>query len=197
MSRHDFKHDSEGKGIIIGLTSLVRGMLNVLEPNPDRSGIAETPERVAKAFEFWTSGYDVDPRELLKEFDDGGETYDEMVMVRDIPFYSMCEHHMATIFGDVTIAYIPNGKIVGLSKLARVVDAYSRRLQVQERLTAQIADLLDETLKPKGVGVIIRARHMCMESRGVCKQGHHTVTSALRGRLKDGEPRAEFLKLAE
>lgn len=179
------------------LREAVRSILRVVDPEPYRSGIAETPHRVSEALDFWTSGYDVDPRELLKEFDDGGEKYDEMVMVRDIPFYSMCEHHMATIFGTVTIAYIPNGKIVGLSKLARVVDAYSRRLQVQERLTSQIADLLDDVLKPKGVGVIIRARHLCMESRGVCKQGHHTVTSALRGRLKDGEPRAEFLKLAE
>lgn len=172
-------------------------ILRACDPHPDRAGIEETPERVAKAFEHWTGGYRIDPAKLLKTFDDGAAGYDEMVMVRDIPFYSMCEHHMAPFFGTATIAYIPHERIVGLSKLSRVLDAYSRRFQVQERITNQIADLLDECLKPKGVGVIIKARHLCMESRGVCQQGHHTVTSALRGRLKDGTPRAEFLKLAE
>lgn len=179
------------------LTRAAQMILRACDPEPDRSGIIETPERVAKAFAHWTGGYAIKPEELLKEFEDGAEGYDEMVMVKNIPFYSMCEHHMAPFFGTATIAYIPNGKVVGLSKLSRVLDAYTRRFQVQERITNQVADLLDARLKPKGVGVILRARHLCMESRGVCQQGHHTVTSALRGRLRDGEPRAEFLKLAE
>ena len=121
-----------------------------------------------------------------------------MVIVKDIPIYSHCEHHLAPIFGTVTIAYIPNGQIVGLSKLSRLADVFARRLQVQERLTNQIADALQENLDPKGVGVILRARHLCMESRGVCQQGHVTITSALRGALRDSpEARAEFMALAK
>lgn len=161
-----------------------------------RDGLVETPDRVAKAWAFWLSGYDRDPADVLKVFEDGAEGYDEMVMVKDIPIYSKCEHHLADIFGTATIAYIPNGKVVGLSKLSRLADIFARRLQVQERLTAQIADALWSNLEPKGCGVIIRARHMCMESRGLCQQGHHTITSALRGVMKEGDPRAEFLKLA-
>lgn len=164
---------------------------------PMREGLVETPSRVVKAWQHWTSGYNVDIPALLKVFEDGAENYDEMVMVKDIPIYSKCEHHLADIFGTATIAYIPNGKVVGLSKLSRVADAYARRLQVQERLTCQIADALDTNLQPRGVGVIIRARHMCMESRGLCQQGHHTITSALRGVIKsDATARAEFLALA-
>lgn len=164
--------------------------------NPDREGLHETPLRFAKAWAFWCSGYDRHPAQELKCFEDGANNYDEMVMVKDIPIYSKCEHHLADIFGTATIAYIPNGKVVGLSKLSRVADIYARRLQVQERLTVQIADALWTHLEPKGVGVIIRARHMCMESRGLCQQGHHTITSALRGVMKAGDPRAEFLQLA-
>lgn len=162
-----------------------------------RPGLAETPSRVVKAWRQWTSGYNVDIAKLLKVFEDGAEGYDEMVVVKDIPIYSKCEHHLADIFGTATIAYIPNGKVVGLSKISRLADAFARRLQVQERLTVQIADALMEHLQPKGVGVVIRARHMCMESRGICQQGHHTVTSALRGVLKeDPQARAEFLELS-
>lgn len=180
------------------LEAAVREILNQIDPDPKRQGIEETPLRVAKALEFWTSGYDKDPAEVLKVFEDGGEGYDEMVIVKDIPIYSQCEHHMASIFGTATIAYIPNGKIVGLSKLSRLADIFARRLQVQERLTAQIADALWENLKPKGVGVILRCRHLCMESRGLCQQGHHTITSALRGAMKEDETvRAEFLSLAK
>jgi GTP cyclohydrolase I len=159
--------------------------------------LQETPARVVKAWQEWTSGYDVDIAALMKVFEDGAEGYDEMVIVKDIPIYSKCEHHLADIFGTATIAYIPNGKVVGLSKLSRVADAFARRLQVQERLTGQIADALVEHLNPLGVGVIIKARHMCMESRGLCQQGHYTITSALRGVLKT-EPaaRAEFMLLA-
>ena len=176
----------------------VRRMLQVIGEDPEREGLRETPHRVVKAWQqYWATGYSVDIPKLLKVFEDGGENYDEMVIVRDIPIYSKCEHHLADIFGTATVAYIPNGRIVGLSKLSRVADAYARRLQVQERLTAQIADALNENLQPKGVGVIIRARHMCMESRGICQQGHHTITSALRGVLKEDQAaRAEFIKLA-
>lgn len=174
----------------------VRRMLQFIGEDPSRGGLAETPERVAKAWAFWCSGYDKDPADLLKTFEDGAEGCDEMVVVRDIPFYTHCEHHMAPFFGTATIAYIPDGRIVGLSKLSRLLDLYARRLQVQERLTAQVADALMEHLKPKGVGVVVKARHLCMESRGVCQQGHHTRTSALRGVFKD-EPavRGEFLAL--
>ncbi len=166
--------------------------------DPTREGLLETPKRVAKAWSHWTSGYTVDIKSLMKVFEDGAENYDEMVMVKDIPIYSKCEHHLADIFGTVTIGYIPDGKVVGLSKLSRLADAFARRLQVQERLTTQIANALEEHLQPKGVGVIIRARHMCMESRGLCQQGHHTVTSALRGVLKlDRAARDEFMMLAK
>jgi GTP cyclohydrolase I len=172
-------------------------LLNVIGETM-RPGLVETPSRVVKAWEEKTSGYGVDIPGLLKVFEDGAEGYDEMVIVKDIPIYSQCEHHLESIFGTATIAYIPNGKIVGLSKLSRLADAFARRLQVQERLTAQIADALNENLQPKGVGVIIKARHMCMESRGLKQQGHHTITSALRGVIKtDPTARSEFLLLAQ
>lgn len=175
----------------------VAGILEHLDNNHSRSGLAETPLRVAKAMQFWTQGKDVDPASLLKVFEDGGEGYDNMVVVKDIPFYSQCEHHLAPFFGTATIAYIPNGKIVGLSKLSRVLDAYARRLQVQERLTCQVADLLEKELQPLGVGVYLNARHMCCESRGISKQGLTTSTCALRGVIKtQPETRAEFMSLA-
>ncbi len=180
----------------------IKELLQLIEPGNEeilREGLQDTPNRVAKAFTHWFGGYNADIAEILAtQFQDGGEGYDEMVIVKDIPFYSKCEHHMADIFGTATVAYIPDGKVVGLSKISRVVDAFARRLQVQERLTKQIADALVEHLKPKGVGVVVKARHMCMESRGICQQGHHTITSALRGVLKE-EPaaRAEFMALAK
>lgn len=184
------------------LQRAIKTILTTVEPGLDgrelRGGLVETPERVAKAWEFWTSGYNKSAADVLKVFEDGGENYDEMVLVKDIPVYSHCEHHLAPIFGTATVAYIPNGRIVGLSKLSRLVDLHGRRLQVQERMTNDIAEDLWTHLKPKGVGVLIRARHMCMESRGLCQQGHHTVTSALRGVLKEQpEARAEFLELAK
>lgn len=162
---------------------------------PDlRPGVAETPERVAQAWEFWTSGYRADIGAIFKTFEDGAEGVDEMVMVADIPFYSHCEHHMAAIFGNVTVAYVPDKKIVGLSKMNRVVDAYARRLQVQERLTVQIADAMMAHLEPLGAAVHVKARHLCMESRGVCQQGHWTETRALRGVFReDPAARAEFM----
>jgi len=163
-----------------------------------REGLEETPERVAKAMAKWFEGYHMDAGEILKVFEDGAEHYDEMITVVNIPLYSKCEHHMADIFGTATVAYIPNGAIVGLSKLSRIVNMYARRLQVQERLTTDIANCLQEHLKPLGVGVYIKARHMCMESRGVCQQGHHTVTTALLGVMKtDAATRAEFLLIAK
>lgn len=183
------------------LEGVTSELLRIVEAIPEcemvREGLTDTPMRVAKAWEFWTSGYALNAKDILKVFEDGADGYDEMVIVKDIPVYSKCEHHLADIFGTVSIAYIPNGKIVGLSKLSRLADMYARRLQVQERMTCQIADALFEHLQPKGVGVIMKARHMCMESRGLRQQGHHTVTSALRGVIKtDPTARAEFLQLA-
>jgi len=173
-------------------------LLQYVGEDATREGLLETPRRVAKAWAFWCQGYGQNPADVLKVFEDGAERCDEMVMVRDIPIYSHCEHHLAAIIGTATIAYIPDGKIVGLSKLSRLANVFARRLQVQERLTNQIADALDEHLKPRGVGVVIKARHLCMESRGVCQQGHDTVTSALRGVLRDdASARAEFLSLAK
>lgn len=176
----------------------VRRILQFVGEDVTRGGLIETPARVAKAWKEWTSGYGQDPRAVLKTFEDGGENYDEMVVVRRIPFYSHCEHHMAPFFGTATIGYIPDGKIVGLSKLSRVLDIFARRLQVQERLTSQVADLLMDELGALGAGCIIQARHLCMESRGVCQQGHDTVTSALRGVMRDQpDTRSEFMSIAK
>lgn len=172
----------------------VRRILQYVGEDVNRGGLLETPTRVAKAWRHWTRGYNQDPNEILKAFEDGGESYDEMVLVRHIPFYSHCEHHLAPFFGTADIAYIPNGRIVGLSKVSRLLDVFAARLQVQERLTAQVADALFDGLDAKGAAVSIRARHLCMESRGICKQGHETVTNALRGVFKQNlEVRAEFL----
>lgn len=180
-----------------GIEDHITRLLQYIGDDPTRGGLEETPARVAKAWKFWGSGYDADVGALLKTFEDGAEGCDEMVVVKDIPFYTHCEHHLAPFFGTATIAYLPNKKIVGLSKLNRVLNVFARRLQVQERLTSQVAEALMEHLQPLGCGVVVKARHLCMESRGVCQQGHHTVTSALRGVFKD-EPavRAEFLALA-
>jgi len=162
-----------------------------------REGLLETPARVAKAWAFWTQGYGLNAADILKEFEDGGEGYDEMIVRRGIPIYSKCEHHLADIFGTCTIAYIPNGKVVGLSKMDRLADMFARRLQVQERMTVQIANAMWEHLRPRGVGVWISARHMCVESRGVRNANSETVTTALRGVFKDNpEVRSEFLSLA-
>lgn len=164
----------------------VSAILNVIEGGSEgmllRPGLMETPHRVAKAYETWFGGYKIDIASLFKVFEDGAEGSNEMVIVRDIPVYSHCEHHMAPIIGRAVVGYVPNGKIVGLSKLSRVVDAFSRRLQVQERLTNQIADAIQEHLQPLAVCVYIDAKHMCMESRGV-KQvcGSSTITKAFRG----------------
>lgn len=192
--RHDSDNDIRRVNLIETSARLLVELERVPQGEMLREGLQETPERVAKAWEFWTRGYGMNPADILKTFEDGAQAYDEMVLVKDIPLYSKCEHHLADIFGTACVAYIPDGRVVGLSKLSRLVDCFARRLQVQERMTAQIADAIDTHLKPKGVGVLIRARHMCMESRGICQQGHHTVTSALRGAMKEQPAaRAEFL----
>jgi GTP cyclohydrolase IA len=177
---------------------LIRGQLRVLcNEDPTREGLIETPERVASAWRHWCSGYNVNIPELLKTFEDGANGYDEMVVRKGIPVYSHCEHHMAAIFGTATVAYIPNGRIVGLSKMDRLVDAFARRLQVQERLTSQIADAMMEHLEPMGVGVWISARHLCIESRGVQNMDSTTITTCLRGVFLDKpEVRQEFLAAA-
>lgn len=171
-----------------------KNILKDLGENPERNGLLDTPERAAKAMQFLTQGYNQNPEELLKSamFE---ETYNEMVIVKDIELYSLCEHHILPFFGKAHVAYIPNGHIVGLSKIPRVVDVFARRLQVQERLTEQVLDCIDSTLKPKGVAVVIEAAHMCMMMRGVQKQNSVTTTSGFRGAFKDMETRNEFLKL--
>lgn len=188
--------DGQDEGVEANVTRIIQ----YIGDDPTRGGLIETPRRFTKALGEWFSGYkytDADIASVLKVFEDGADNYDQMVIVKDIPIYSKCEHHIADIFGTATIAYIPNGKIVGLSKLSRLADIFARRLQVQERLTGQIADALQTHLEPLGVGVIIRARHMCMESRGLQQQGHHTISIALRGALKnDALARAEFMALA-
>jgi len=160
----------------------------------NRAGLANTPERAAKALQFLTQGYDQDAAEILKSamFK---ESYNEMVIVKDIEVYSLCEHHILPFFGKAHVAYIPNGQIVGLSKIPRIVDVFARRLQVQERLTQQILDCINDTLQPQGVAVVIEASHMCMMMRGVQKQNSVTTTSGFRGAFKNIETRTEFLKL--
>lgn len=173
-----------------------RRLLVSLGEDPDRAGLVETPSRLVTAWKHWTSGYTQDPAELLKAFEDGAEDYNELIVIRGIPVYSHCEHHLAPFFGKATIGYVPNGKIVGLSKLTRLVNCFSRRLQVQERLTIQIANALMTHLEPKAVGVVIRCRHMCMESRGISTAGEETVTSAMLGELQPNLAlRTEFLAL--
>lgn len=169
-------------------------IIQLLGDDVTREGLLKTPERVAKAMKFLTSGYDKDPAAILKSalFH---EDYNEMVIVKDIELYSLCEHHMLPFFGKAHVAYIPNGKIVGLSKIPRVVDVFSRRLQVQERLTHDILNCIDEVLQPHGAAIVIEAHHMCMMMRGVQKQNSVTTTSAFTGEFKRNETRNEFLKL--
>lgn len=169
-------------------------IISQIGEDPDREGLVKTPERAAKAIQFLTQGYQQDAEAILKSalFH---EVYNEMVLVKDIELYSLCEHHMLPFFGKAHIAYIPNGKIVGLSKLPRVVDVFSRRLQVQERLTHEILKAIDDTLEPHGAAVVIEARHMCMMMRGVQKQNSITTTSAFTGEFRKNETRTEFLNL--
>lgn len=172
-----------------------REILLELGENPDREGLIRTPERMSKAMKFLTNGYAIDPDSIVKQaiFH---EEYSEMVLVKDIEVYSLCEHHLLPFFGKAHIAYIPDGKIVGLSKIPRVLDCYSRRLQVQERLTIEIRDCLQRTLNPKGVAVVLECSHMCMQMRGVQKQSSATTTSAFTGLfLKNDTTRKEFINL--
>ncbi len=173
----------------------VTKVLELLGEDPTREGLQKTPSRVAKALKFLTEGYDQNPEEILNQalFTTSN---DEMVLVRDIEFYSMCEHHMLPIIGRAHVAYIPDGKVVGLSKIPRIVNVYARRLQIQEQMTEQIADAILKSIKPKGVAVVVHARHMCMEMRGVQKINSTTVSSALRGLFKSDErTRNEFYSL--
>lgn len=179
---------------IDSISSHYTDILAQLGENPEREGLLKTPERVAKALQYLTHGYDLNPAEILRSamFKEG---YSQMVVVKDIEVYSMCEHHMLPFFGKAHIAYIPNGHIVGLSKIPRVVDAFARRLQVQERLTNEIRDCIQETLEPAGVAVVIECQHMCMAMRGIQKQNSVTTTSAFTGNFADNKTRAEFLRL--
>lgn len=176
------------------LERIVREMLRLIGEDPDREGLLETPARVVRMFEEIFAGYSVDPGDVLGVTFD--EQHEELVIVKDIVYYSQCEHHLAPFFGKVHIGYLPSGKIVGLSKLARLVDAVTRRLQVQERITSQIADILEERLHPHGVMVVVEGEHLCMCARGVKKPGSKTVTSAIRGEFRESAAlRDEFLRL--
>lgn len=177
-----------------GLISTYKNALKLLGEDPEREGLARTPERLAKAMQFLTQGYEIDAKAIL-ESAKFHEDVSEMIVVKDIELYSMCEHHMLPFYGKAHVAYIPNGYITGLSKIARVVDVYSRRLQVQERLTTQILDALKDTLQPLGVAVVIEASHLCMMMRGVQKQNSVTTTSAFFGEFQKNETRSEFMKL--
>jgi GTP cyclohydrolase IA len=176
------------------ISSKYAKIIQNLGEDPKREGLLKTPERVAKALQFLTQGYNQNPSEILKSALFTEDTED-MVIVKDIEVFSMCEHHMLPFFGKIHIAYVPNGKIVGLSKLPRIVDAYSRRLQVQERLTSEIKNCINDTLNPKGVAVVIEANHMCMQMRGVQKQNSFTTTTSYSGVFNDIETRKEFLSL--
>jgi GTP cyclohydrolase I len=173
---------------------LYRELISRLGEDPGRDGLLSTPARVEKSMAHLTKGYDEDPKKILRQalFD---VDYDEMVIVKDIEMFSLCEHHMLPFFGRVHVAYIPNGKVIGLSKIPRLVEVFARRLQVQERLTRQIADAIQDAIDPQGVGVVIEARHMCMMMRGIEKQQSSTVTSAMVGCFRQKETRSEFLAL--
>ncbi len=188
------KRDIYNQETISSLKVHYHEILKLLGENPEREGLLKTPERVSKAMLFMTHGYDLNPEEMLQSamFE---EDYRQMVIVKDIEIYSMCEHHMIPFFGKAHVAYIPNGHIVGLSKIPRVVDAFARRLQVQERLTTQIKDCIQHTLKPLGVAVVIEAQHMCMSMRGIQKQNSVTTTSDFTGAFLIDKTRAEFLHL--
>jgi GTP cyclohydrolase IA len=188
------KIDRYNEALIENISGHYTEILKHLGEDAGREGLAKTPERVAKSLLYLTHGYDMNPEELLKSamF---REEYSQMVVVKDIEVYSMCEHHMIPFFGKAHVAYIPNGQVVGLSKIPRVVDAFARRLQVQERLTNQIRDCIQDTLKPLGVAVVIECRHLCMSMRGVQKQNSVTTTSAFTGAFLLEKTRAEFLHL--
>lgn len=188
------KKEEYNEAVTESLTNSYRSIIAELGEDADREGLQKTPERVAKAMQYLTQGYQMDARAIL-ESAKFHETYSEMVIVKDIELYSMCEHHMLPFYGKAHVAYIPNGYITGLSKIARVVDCYARRLQVQERMTHQILDVIQETLNPLGVAVVIEANHLCMMMRGVQKQNSVTTTSAFSGQFQNNSTRSEFLRL--
>jgi GTP cyclohydrolase I len=179
----------------VSTEEIYREILRRVGEDPGRDGLLRTPERVEKTLAYLTKGYQEDPQQLLRGalFD---VDYDEMVIVKDVEMFSLCEHHMLPFFGKVHVAYIPNGKVMGLSKIARLVEIFARRLQVQERMTRQIADAIQDAIAPQGVGVVIEARHLCMMMRGIEKQNSSTVTSAMVGCFQQKETRSEFLSLA-
>lgn len=178
------------------VATYIESILAELDPQPGRSGLEDTPRRVSAAWQFWTSGYEADAAALLKSFEDGAEGVNEIVVQTNIPIYSHCEHHLAPFWGVAHIGYIPDGKVVGLSKFKRLADCFALRLQVQERLTQQIANAFHEAIKPLATGVILQCRHMCMESRGISVAGSTTMTSALLGAFHDDRAaRSEFLEL--
>ncbi len=188
------KIDRYNEGIIATVANHYKAILGQIGENATREGLLKTPERAAKALQYLTHGYDLNPSEILRSamFK---EDYSQMVVVKDIEVYSMCEHHMLPFFGKAHVAYIPNGHIVGLSKIPRIVDAFARRLQVQERLTNEIRDCIQETLMPAGVAVVIECQHLCMAMRGIQKQNSVTTTSAFTGEFAKDKTRAEFLRL--
>ncbi|MCC6185873.1 MAG: GTP cyclohydrolase I FolE [Chitinophagaceae bacterium] len=188
------KIEQYDQDITEGLMNHYSSSIKLLGEDTDREGLLKTPERVAKAMQYITQGYQMDAKEILNSAK-FKESYSEMVIVKDIELYSLCEHHMLPFFGKAHVAYIPNGTITGLSKIARVVDCYARRLQVQERMTHQILDVIQETLNPLGVAVVIEAKHLCMMMRGVQKQNSSTTTSAFSGAFEQNETRSEFLRL--
>lgn len=195
---HEFepyrRHDQYDDDLTDALAKNVKENLALIGEDPYREGLLKTPERVAKAMQFMTQGYNLDPRKVLTSalFE---EDYSEMILVKDIEFYSMCEHHMLPFFGKAHIAYLPKGRIVGLSKIPRVVNIFARRLQVQERMTLQIRDIIQEVLQPAGVAVVLEAKHMCMMVRGVEKQDSSTITSAVSGEFLKEATRSEFMRL--
>jgi GTP cyclohydrolase I len=188
------KTDQFDEQVTSGLIENYRNSISLLGEDPNREGLQKTPERVAKSMQFLTQGYQIDPKAILNSAK-FHEDVSEMIIVKDIELYSLCEHHMLPFFGKAHVAYIPNGWITGLSKIARVVDTYSRRLQVQERLTSQILTAVKETLNPLGVAVVIEASHLCMMMRGVQKQNSVTTTSAFWGEFEKNESRSEFIRL--
>ena len=188
------KIDQYNPRIIQSIADKYRGILKEIGEDPEREGLLKTPERVAKSLQFLTHGYDLNPESIIRSamFT---EKYHQMVIVKDIEIYSLCEHHLLPFFGKAHVAYIPNGYIVGLSKVPRVVDAYARRLQVQERLTTDIRDCFQEVLNPLGVAVVIEAKHLCMQMRGIQKQNSTTTTSAFTGEFENDKTRSEFIRL--
>lgn len=188
------KIDKYNPEIIASIAEKYKSILSDIGEDPEREGLLKTPERVAKALQFLTHGYDINPADILRSamFK---EEYSQMVIVKDIEIYSMCEHHLLPFFGKAHIAYIPNGHIVGLSKIPRVADAFARRLQVQERLTNEIRDCIQNTLNPAGVAVVIECKHLCMSMRGIQKQNSVTTTSAFTGAFENEKTRSEFMRL--